>query len=420
VQLLAMDAEEEGQEFAYDRVWGDDSTQEEVYEYIGVPILESAMDGFNSTIFAYGQTGSGKTWSLMGNAENPGITPSCCIGIFKLIAEEKKNNYRVRVSYLELYNEELKDLLNPDGGPLKIIDDKKMGPIVKGLTDWVVKNPDEISAKIEKGEGNRSYGYTDMNANSSRSHVIFKMLIESRPVKDGETGGNLVMDWGKIKKEPAIAAVHLVDLAGSERQGKTNATGSRLKEGININKSLTCLGLVINKLVEGGKGHIPFRDSKLTRMLQSSLGGNARTAMMCAISPAERNKEETLSTLAYASRAKKIVNTATKNEAQPENQMKMAQMQQELAASHEREMEEMRRQLIEQQNHAGAVEAQREAQEQVKAMQNLMLVAAMEETQALAAGDHKRASEIKKKKMDVMMGRRAAKDVLTEVGGDDL
>lgn len=420
MQLLAMDAEEEGQEFAYDRVWGDDSTQEEVYEYIGVPILESAMDGFNSTIFAYGQTGSGKTWSLMGNAENPGITPSCCIGIFKLIAEEKKNNYRVRVSYLELYNEELKDLLNPDGGPLKIIDDKKMGPIVKGLTDWVVKNPDEISAKIEKGEGNRSYGYTDMNANSSRSHVIFKMLIESRPVKDGETGGNLVMDWGKIKKEPAIAAVHLVDLAGSERQGKTNATGSRLKEGININKSLTCLGLVINKLVEGGKGHIPFRDSKLTRMLQSSLGGNARTAMMCAISPAERNKEETLSTLAYASRAKKIVNTATKNEAQPENQMKMAQMQQELAASHEREMEEMRRQLIEQQNNAGAVEAQREAQEQVKAMQNLMLVAAMEETQALAAGDHKRASEIKKKKMDVMMGRRAAKDVLTEVGGDDL
>merc|ERR1711934_912871 len=124
-----------------------------------------------------------------------------------------------------------------------------------------------------------------------------------------------------------------------------------------INKSLTCLGLVINKLVEGGKGHIPFRDSKLTRMLQSSLGGNARTAMMCAISPAERNKEETLSTLAYASRAKKIVNTATKNEAQPENQMKMAQMQQELAAAHEREMEEMRRQLIEQQNNAGAAEA---------------------------------------------------------------
>ena len=135
----------------------------------------------------------------------------------------------------------------------------------------------------------------------------------------------------------------------------------------------------------------------MTRMLQSSLGGNARTAMMCAISPAERNREETLSTLAYASRAKKIVNTATKNEAQPENQMKMAQMQQELAAAHEKEMEEMRRQLLEQQNNAGAAAAQREAQEQVKAMQNLMLVAAMEETQAMAAGDHRRASEIKKK-----------------------
>lgn len=236
-----MDADDEGQEFPFDRVWGDDSTQEEVYEYIGVPILESAMDGFNSTIFAYGQTGSGKTWSLMGNKENPGITPSCCIGIFKLITEEKKNNYRVRVSYLELYNEELKDLLLPDGPALKIIDDKKYGPVVKGLTDYVVTTPEQIAEKLEYGEGNRSYGYTDMNANSSRSHVIFKMLIESRPVKEGEMGGNLVPDWGKIKKEPAIAAVHLVDLAGSERQGKTNATGSRLKEGINSKKKIDAL-----------------------------------------------------------------------------------------------------------------------------------------------------------------------------------
>ena len=190
------------------------------------------MVGFNGTVFAYGQTSSGKTHSLMGNPSDPGITRRSCVGLFDKIRADANNQYLVRVSYMELYNEEIKDLIEPSDKKLNVIDDKKLGPYVKGLSDHVCIDPDGIDAMISKGEANRSYGYTDMNANSSRSHVIFKMIIESSPVKGGGGGGTAAKAWDPKKKASiSMSSIHLVDLAGSERQGKTNATGARLQEG---------------------------------------------------------------------------------------------------------------------------------------------------------------------------------------------
>jgi len=228
---------------------------------------------------------------------------------------------------LEIYNEEIKDLLDDGkktkGRRLVIKDDPKKGPIVANLTEEIVDNPTKCKELIAKGEAARSYGSTAMNEQSSRSHVLFKMVIESRAIENnGANTSSFTKEWSKDRPPVKEAALNLVDLAGSERQKKTSASGQRLKEGTAINQSLLNLGQVISKLAEGNsKDHIPYRNSKLTRLLQMSLGGNAKTAMIAAISPAERNRDETTSTLRYASRAKQITNYARKNEIEDEESM---------------------------------------------------------------------------------------------------
>ena len=385
------------------------------------------MEGYNGTIFAYGQTSSGKTHTLMGDAAHPGVIPLSVKGIFELIAQDTTHEFLVRVSYIELYNEELKDLLKPDGPKLKVVDDKKLGPRVVGLHDVVVTEHNQVDELLVEGEKHRSYGYTDMNATSSRSHVIFKMILESSVVGAGAANATKIRrTWSteKSKSGVSIASVYLVDLAGSERQGKTNATGSRLKEGININKSLSTLGIVINKLCDGkGGAHIPYRDSKLTRMLQTSLGGNSRTVMLAAISPAERNREETLSTLAYASRAKRIVNNATKNIIEGSDS-KLVQMKGEVEAAMAKnaDLEERLRKaeenassnpevLAEQERLRAEAEAERE---KTDALQKLLLVSAGAAKDLRRKGNIKEAEAIQRKQMQVLMGKRRAASVLQE------
>jgi hypothetical protein len=260
--------------------------QQEVYERIGSKILDNSLNGFNSCLFAYGQTGSGKTYSMMGCAEDPGVIPRLCKDLFARAAALKGTNVvAVECSYLEIYNEQIRDLLNPAQGEkaLKARQHPKLGVFVENLTKLSATSVEEIQKFIDDGAMIRSVASTNMNAQSSRSHAILTLNIRNRN-KDGELASQL----------------HLVDLAGSERATSTGATGDTLVEGANINKSLTTLGMCLSRLAEaaeGKKGHIPFRDSQLTWILNDSLGGNSRTAMLANISPADINFEETLSTL---------------------------------------------------------------------------------------------------------------------------
>ena len=285
-----------------------------VYNTLGKQILDNAWEGYHCCLFAYGQTGSGKSYSMVGYGENKGIVPISCEEIFKRIEGNKNDNihYEVEVSMLEIYNEKVQDLLVPINkrpvGGLKIRESKALGVFVADLTKYPVASYHEISEKMDEGYQNRTIGSTLMNNTSSRAHTI--VTIEFTQVQT----------VGKTKSEKK-SRINLVDLAGSERANSTGATGARLKEGCNINKSLLVLGNVINTLADkalGKKKDVlpPYRDSALTRILQNALGGNSKTVMICALSPASINYEETLSTLRYADRAKKIQNKAVINESE--------------------------------------------------------------------------------------------------------
>ncbi|KAI8898948.1 P-loop containing nucleoside triphosphate hydrolase protein [Globomyces pollinis-pini] len=295
--------------FSFDAVFDEDSTQAQVYNETARVIVDAALGGFNGTVFVYGQTGTGKTFSMQGVPEVPhlrGIIPQCFHHIFDHISRTGHKKFLVRVSFLEIYNEEVKDLLvkpnkHPKGG-LDLKENPDTGVFVKDLSAVVVKSVEELEHLMEIGNKARSVGATLMNQNSSRSHSIFTITIESSEV--GEDGEEKYIS-GKL---------NLVDLAGSERQSKTGATGDRLKEATKINLSLSALGNCISALVDGKSSHIPYRDSKLTRLLQDSLGGNAKTLMIATLSPASYNYEETLSTLRYANRAKNIKNKPVINE----------------------------------------------------------------------------------------------------------
>eukprot|EP00347_Sterkiella_histriomuscorum_P004399 403360607 len=296
--------------FAFDSVYDIDSKQQSVYDEGAFPLVESVIEGYNGTIFAYGQTGCGKTHTMLGYPETPelrGIIPNCFNHIFGFIdANKDGTKFLVRCSYLEIYNEEIRDLLvdNRKGvepQKLELKEDPNKGLFVKDLNCLIVKSIPEIEKAMNFGTNNRKVASTNMNETSSRSHSIFTIYIETGTQINGEQ---------RIK----AGKLNLVDLAGSERQSKTGAQGSTLKEGIKINLSLTALGNVIGALVDGKSAHIPYRDSKLTRMLQDSLGGNTKTVMIAAVSPADYNYEETLSTLRYASRAKAIKNKPKVNE----------------------------------------------------------------------------------------------------------
>uniref|UniRef100_A0A3B1JQ20 Kinesin-like protein n=1 Tax=Astyanax mexicanus TaxID=7994 RepID=A0A3B1JQ20_ASTMX len=293
--------------FTFDTVFSPDSKQLDVYNLTARPIVDSVLEGYNGTIFAYGQTGTGKTFTMEGVRAVPelrGIIPNSFAHIFGHIAKaEGDTRFLVRVSYLEIYNEEVRDLLGKDQMQrLEVKERPDVGVYIKDLSGYVVNNADDMDRIMTLGHKNRSVGATNMNEHSSRSHAIFTITIEC---SEKGIDGNQHVRMGKL---------HLVDLAGSERQGKTGATGQRLKEATKINLSLSTLGNVISALVDGKSTHVPYRNSKLTRLLQDSLGGNSKTMMCANIGPADYNYDETISTLRYANRAKNIKNKARINE----------------------------------------------------------------------------------------------------------
>ncbi|ULU05077.1 hypothetical protein L3Y34_017659 [Caenorhabditis briggsae] len=291
-------------------------SQKQVYEELGVEMLAHAFEGYNVCIFAYGQTGSGKSYTMMGKANDKdemGIIPRLCDDLFERIDNNNDKNveYSVEVSYMEIYCERVKDLLNPSsGGNLRVREHPLLGPYVDDLTKMAVCSYNDICNLMDEGNKARTVAATNMNSTSSRSHAVFTIVLtQKRHCSDTN------LDTEKVSK------ISLVDLAGSERANSTGAEGQRLKEGANINKSLTTLGLVISKLAEEAgnkkrrmKGVIPYRDSVLTWLLRENLGGNSKTAMLAALSPADINFDETLSTLRYADRAKQIVCQAIVNE----------------------------------------------------------------------------------------------------------
>uniref|UniRef100_A0A3P8SNV0 Kinesin family member 13A n=1 Tax=Amphiprion percula TaxID=161767 RepID=A0A3P8SNV0_AMPPE len=286
--------------------------QEVVFECLGEGILENAFQGYNACIFAYGQTGSGKSFSMMGNGEQPGLIPRLCCSLFERVHWEanEAHSFKVEVSYMEIYNEKVRDLLDPKGSrqSLKVREHKVLGPYVDGLSQLAVTSFEDIEVLMSEGNKSRTVAATNMNEESSRSHAVFSIIV-TQTLYDLQSGNS----GEKVSK------MSLVDLAGSERVSKTGAAGERLKEGSNINKSLTTLGCVISALADqsAGKGKakfVPYRDSVLTWLLKDNLGGNSKTAMIATVSPAADNYEETLSTLRYADRAKRIVNHAVVNE----------------------------------------------------------------------------------------------------------
>ncbi|KAF7301241.1 Kinesin-like protein [Mycena indigotica] len=293
-------------------------SQQTLYDDLGVELLDHSFNGFNACILAYGQTGSGKSYSMMGYGADKGIIPLTCSELFVRVEDKKAKdpnvNFTVEVSYIEIYNEKVRDLLNPKNtGNLRVREHPSLGPYVEDLSRLAVNSYTEMMTLMDEGNKARTVAATNMNETSSRSHAVFTLLLTMKR-HDVETN----MDTEKVSR------ISLVDLAGSERANSTGATGQRLKEGANINKSLTTLGKVISSLAlasqsDGKKGKkgkaedfVPYRDSVLTWLLKDSLGGNSKTAMIAAISPADY--EETLSTLRYADQAKKIKNKAVVNE----------------------------------------------------------------------------------------------------------
>ena len=294
--------------FWYDKAYGMDSTQEQVFQETAMPIVESVCQGYNGTIFAYGQTGTGKTFTMEGDFEtdlNKGIIPRSFDLMFNIIKTTYNTNFLIQCSYLELYNEEVRDLLAKNHQQkLDIREDPETGFYVQDLSHWVVKAPKDMIELMLRGRELKVIKGHNMNERSSRSHCIFTIIVENSTKDD--TGEH-------IKK----GKLNLVDLAGSERTSKikdVNGVEGLQAETIHINLSLTALGKVIHALASNKKQHIPYRDSKLTKLLMDSLGGNSKTVMIANIGPADYNIEETLTTLRYADRAKNIKNAPKVNE----------------------------------------------------------------------------------------------------------
>ena len=317
---------DERKKFTFDRIFDWNCTQREVYEGAASGIVDASIQGFNGTIFCYGQTGTGKTHTMEGKdepASERGILPHAFHHVFDAIDGAAAGvNYLVRASFLEIYNENVRDLLAKDQSKTcDLKENPDTGVYVKDLTTFVVKSVSEINNVLQVGKKNRSVGATLMNADSSRSHSIFTVTVETSRPRPGDPPG--------AAPHITVGKLNLVDLAGSERQSKTQATGDRLKEATKINLSLSTLGNVISALVDGKSAHIPYRDSKLTRLLQDSLGGNTKTVMIANLGPADYNFDETMSTLRYANRAKNIKNKPKINE-DPKDAM-LREFQEEIA-----------------------------------------------------------------------------------------
>ncbi|KAK4362014.1 hypothetical protein RND71_017255 [Anisodus tanguticus] len=283
--------------FTFDKVFGPDSITEAVYEDGVKNVALSSLMGINATIFAYGQTSSGKTYTMRG------ITEKAVNDIYSHIMSTPEREFRIRISGLEIYNENVRDLLNSESGRnLKLLDDPEKGTVVEKLVEETASNDQHLRHLISICDAQRQVGETALNDTSSRSHQIIRLTIESTLRESSDCVRSYV------------ASLNFVDLAGSERASQTNADGARLREGCHINLSLMTLTTVIRKLSVGKRsGHIPYRDSKLTRILQHSLGGNARTAIICTLSPASSHIEQSRNTLFFATRAKEVTNNAQVN-----------------------------------------------------------------------------------------------------------
>ena len=295
-------------QFNFDKCFPPEVNQMDVFNVVAAPILEDVFKGYNGTLFVYGQTGSGKTHTMMGpdggkgmeDPEMKGIVPRIVMTIFDAVEQADENlEFMVKVSFLEIYMEKIRDLLDVSKDNLRVREDKTKGVWVEGATEVYVACEDDVMDVLRVGQVHRSVAATNMNAESSRSHSIFIVNITQKNITTGSTkSGNL----------------YLVDLAGSEKISKTGAVGQTLEEAKMINKSLTALGQVINALTDAKAKHVPYRDSKLTRLLQNSLGGNSRTTLCINASPSDYNYGETLSTLRFGQRAKSIQNKAKVNQ----------------------------------------------------------------------------------------------------------
>lgn len=345
--------------YAFDHCFAPNSTNQETYDIVGKPLVFKAMEGYNGTVFTCklfkaliylyllaktsrnifnsafelfvilhcmfsldGQTGSGKTWTMRGSPADPGMMFLCIRDILEWMKMHPDISYKLRVAYLEVYNEEINDLLggeDPASKNLKIVsEDALRGAVIGGLVEEDAATAEDFMAILQRGEASRSYATTNMNAESSRSHTIYRVSIEA---KEKNSLGD--EDSGSDTGTGRVSYLNLVDLAGSERQKSTKAEGKVLKEGANINKSLLALGAVIKKLGETSKikkgadkaaSFIPYRDSKLTRILKQSLGGNALTSILCAVTPAPMHREETVSTLKFGQLCKIIKNNVKAND----------------------------------------------------------------------------------------------------------
>ena len=318
--------------YTFDHIFDMESTQEDVYKIAAVPAVESLMSGYNSTIFAYGQTGTGKTYTMEGFSYDylspkKGLIPRAIENIFKYIENNSNSDttFIIRVTYLQIYNESIDDLLKSEKKHLSIRESHKKGIYVEGLSEWAVCSPNDIYALLERGAQSRIRAQTKMNDVSSRSHAVFTIILEQMKISKG-------------KKKFKCGKLNLVDLAGSERVKLSGASGKQLDESRRINKSLSALGNVINALTDPKTKHIPYRDSKLTRLLQNSLGGNCKTSMIAMISPYDGSFNESISTLNFAKRAKSIRIKASINEEVNQNA---------LISQYETELSRLRKELEE-------------------------------------------------------------------------
>jgi kinesin family member 15 len=325
-QTIVLDAKPEPKYFTFDFVGDQDSTQEEIFRSIGKNVVETCLQGYNGTIFAYGQTGSGKTYTMQGvddfsdasdltncSSEQRGLIPRVFEYLFALIARNaRKSGGKVsctcKCSFIEIYNEQIIDLLNEgSSSALNLREDTKKGVYIENVNEETVESPEDTYRLLALGAHNRHIGSTNMNRESSRSHSVFTIKLET--IHKATTEGGI--------SSHRFAFLNLIDLAGSERQKSTDAVGSRLKEACSINRSLSALGNVITNLVDISNGklrHVHYRDSKLTFLLKDSLGGNAKTSIVATVSPAAINFGETLSTLKFAQRAKNIKNKVSINQ----------------------------------------------------------------------------------------------------------
>ncbi|XP_077246461.1 kinesin-like protein KIN-7F [Tasmannia lanceolata] len=283
--------------YTFDRVFRCESSTKQVYEEAAKEVAISVVSGINSSIFAYGQTSSGKTFTMTG------ITEHSVADIYDYIQRHEERAFVLRFSAMEIYNEAVRDLLSTDSTPLRLLDDPERGTIVEKLTEETLRDFIHLKELLSICEAQRQIGETSLNETSSRSHQILRLTIESSAREF----------LGKDNSSTLAATVNFIDLAGSERASQALSAGTRLKEGCHINRSLLTLGTVIRKLSKGRNGHVPYRDSKLTRILQPSLGGNARTAIICTMSPARSHIEQSRNTLLFASCAKQVATSAQVN-----------------------------------------------------------------------------------------------------------